>query len=198
MNKKLIIEISAVVISLIALVFSGLSYYNSTQSLKLAFDQHNEQKTPIWLGAYNEEKEVMRFEASNPQIKMQLGYIIFPSIFDLPIGYITPGDYTYPTTILKTELIEYLQEIIEPSDEHYSAVESFIPVVIQSNYVANGHAYKIQSIYHLYYIGVVSDENTLPTIEIKGMWFDSHLDPEDDAYEAIDEHWEFLNSMGEV
>ncbi|RXJ02230.1 hypothetical protein DS745_07525 [Anaerobacillus alkaliphilus] len=196
MNKKLSIEIFTVGISLIALIFSGLSYYNSTQSLKLSYDQHHEQKTPIWLGAYDEEKEVIQFEASNPEIKMQLGHIIFPSSFNLQIGYIAPGDYAYPTTALKAELKKYLQEIIEPSDEHYSVVESFIPVVIQSNYVAHGHAYKIQSIYHLYYIGVVSDENTIPTIDIKGMWFDSHLDPEDDALEEIDEHWEFLNLMG--
>ncbi|MEN0642314.1 hypothetical protein MKY91_03945 [Alkalicoccobacillus gibsonii] len=185
-------EKMAILISILALIISIFAFFTDSQTLRLAFSQDNERKTPVWVGKYNIENEEIVFESTNPEIILQMANIYFPSKFNLPKGYVSPGNHAYPTSILKTELIEYVREGYEVSEDSNQVAYEIIPVIITSNYVAQGNLFNHQAIYHIHYIATIPGDGSEPIIDIDGLTFDSHVDMKFDPSIKVDEHWDFL------
>jgi hypothetical protein len=186
-------NIITLVLSILAIVISAISVFYAFKSYDLSRLQDEESKMAIWLGSYKDEE--FSFTATNETIKMQKGYVLFPSAFNEHVGYVNPPNYTMSTITFETRLTDFIDKRIERSEGHYSVVESYIPIVIQSYYVAAGKARQIQSVYNIQFIATLSEkenEYKLPEIEIRGMWFDHHLDYKENGQDYLDNIWNEL------
>lgn len=183
----------SLILSIVALLLSAISVFYAFKSFDLSRLQDEESKTAIWLGAYKDQE--MTFSSSNNEIKMQKGYVLFPSQLDSTIGYINPPEYSISMIPTETALIDFVDQMIERKERHYLVTESYIPMVIQSSYVVAGEARHIQSVYNVQFTATLSEKENaykLPEIHIRGMWFDHHLNYQEDARIYLDKLWDEL------
>ncbi|WP_163880724.1 hypothetical protein [Paenibacillus favisporus] len=182
--------------ALLAVIVSIWSWNVSERSYRLAEKQDLEKKTAIWIGEYYKDKKEIKFTSSSDEIKLQIGNVIFPKEMEKGKSYIQPPNFTFPTTLLEVSLSEYVNKSVPRSPDHISVAEMHIPFVVQSQYIAAGNTYSVQSMYQLIFLSTVShQEFKMPTVEIQGIIFNRHLDINEDAAKVLESEWERIKSQ---
>ena len=181
-TRSLYISFGALIISICSLFFTWNEY-------KLAEKQDYEKRFATWVGTYNKEKQELAIKSSTEDITLQLANVYFPSEIDSYEWNISPPNYTLSTYVLENAIARYLDTHYERND-NIQVITSDFPIVIYSNYIAFGLTQSIKSQYYVRFIATLSDkEFKQPTVEIQGIWLNTHLTSDVDPIKYLDDLW---------
>jgi hypothetical protein len=180
MNKKYLsenwIKITPFLFSLLAIMVSVKSCITADESFKLSHDQYKSEHY-IVLTSKIEYSEILLTPA-DPNIIFQRGALYLPSKIQKDTIEILPPNKSIHTTRFLSNLQNLIKQKIAPKEGTVAVnIDAFIPVVIESYYVAKGTTFGDRSLYFLTFQFVVDDDKTnLPEITFTGLTFIERID----------------------
>lgn len=180
------------IFSLIALIISFFSVWYAKSTFDLTIEQQRDEKTAVWLSKLNKSEELL-FVTNNENIAMQKANIYFPKSFNHSNREILFPEFKIPLDTFIIDLKDFLDARSKElrAVDYINVIDGNIPFVLESYYVVKGSGYSVKSIYHLRYVVAMEEEKmSFPSIEIKGFWFERHLEKNENSEETINEIWD--------
>jgi hypothetical protein len=149
--SKNIFEIITAILAIIAIITSAVSCSVSNKSLDIAQEQLEIPRRVIWLGTLDNQNRTIQLRPMNNEINMQIAHIYFPSVLDDFSHTLTGPDFSSKLQPLTLNIKSWAQiNYSSTNPEVTTEMESIvIPIIIKSNYVAQGNTYDDISAYLL-------------------------------------------------
>ncbi|MDH3975932.1 MAG: hypothetical protein OEV42_16785 [Deltaproteobacteria bacterium] len=176
----------AIIISLFALVISWFSY-------NLIKEEYIGE-TKLYLGLeFDEKKARGKFVSLNDRIIFLKGYAYFPSAFkDLPNEIEVRGNFHDINTYwLAKGANEYVESELKPYLSRILTIVNplYIPVIIESKYIAKGYSRDSTDLYWLEY-RVNAVQGGFNSSELKGIYWRDFLEEDVDKKRLLDQEWD--------
>jgi len=167
-----IAAIAAVLLSIPALVISGLSWSAAKHATELAEQDFASVRMLVLQGEYDAKEDTFKLLPVGDNATLQRCTIFFPPSLNLDRIEVSGPDFEFPVSEVKYQMQNILNQTIHrpPKDHSLVSLNNDFPVCVEASYIAKGQLLHICSIYNLNFELEVSDHiSTPPHIEFKNM-----------------------------
>ena len=176
--------------SFIALIISIKTCGFNEKTLEIKLDEYLAEKS-IVLTSEIKSKSTLRITPINQNIVVQQINLHYPSELNISSRTMTQPNMELYLDGLKRRLQTILVPIFpfEKNSIFFSDLE-WVPIVLETNFVAKSQVFFDRSIYHINYsYGVDGEQNSLPTISISSISFIKRVSLTENMQYVLDEEW---------
>jgi len=185
------LSLIGIVISIIALIISIFSYYQSERSVTIQEKQYLGSISTIWKARVDNDDVSMKIISTNPNVHLQVASVIFPSEITEYEWPVESPDFKLHLTSQKVSLKSIVSSVAPYKKDFVTKLDDAkIPIIIWSRYVVNSELYEDLALYSLDYEGITwSDEYREPSVIFNGISFQARLTDVDNKQKLLDSMW---------
>lgn len=186
------ISVSALVISLVALLSSIKSCSVTENAFQLQAKQNEASKRTVWIGVYDDASKTISIAPSNPKVVLLRAKASYPDVISKHEWPIEAPEYSLHLVSPIVNIQKAVEERVKKRKGYVVVLDdSRIPVVIEAYYTIDGESFMEKSLYSLEYKAVVREEEwKSPFVNISGLLFNQRLPVETDAKAYLNEIWQ--------
>jgi hypothetical protein len=184
-------QILTLTVSAIALAVAVRSCIVSERSASLAEYEVSAQRLITLTADTDNDKDILKIKPTDDNLMLLRASVHYPQVFDPREWPIDPPDHSLYVTVAKNHLRESLGKAFPPDPKYHQLIpDAAVPVIINSEYIAKGVKHFDRSLYWINYRALISgDKFRLPEITFKGLLFQGHLAPSENAAELLSRIW---------
>jgi hypothetical protein len=161
-TSKINLGIAAIALSGIAILISLGSLFQSGQALKITKEKYMEDRLAVWQGEFMKDPVGVKLSPIAEGINLQNATVYFPPQIDSEEYSIISPEYLLPLSHIELQVQNIFEEIASPDpDSIMVGSEKLLPLVIRSQYVAQGKLYQDTSLYFLQFMVFIGDDVNL-------------------------------------
>ncbi|MCD4780093.1 MAG: hypothetical protein K8S27_06035 [Candidatus Omnitrophica bacterium] len=193
-------ENASILLAGIAILISIRSCQLSKEATALDKREFVQQRMLTLTASIDNKKEELQVKPTENDKILLAAKIIFPNDIIKNAIQIKSPEFKFSLINLKYQISEKINEVIQRIKDQAIIIDNAsIPVIIESHYAVKGLGYIDRSLYKIEYMAFISDkEYEPPTIEFTGLLFMQHLLPEENAVEALNDLWVYINENSTI